>query len=373
MTNDVQRTAKRSHVHLGTHALHASLTLSSVMLMLFAACGDDSASTDDSLHAVIGVKGGELIGGTGTPFAGVKLTIPADALTKDTTIEIVQATDLKPLPSTAVSCGPLFNLRPAGLKLAKAATLTLPFSEDTIDQQERFDDEVKVWVLGDDGAWGQTLQTDSQTGSVTVEVSALTGAGAGVNPPKTGDVVHFDFAPNAKFLPCFAQYPDDTDKAPMVSADVVRGDQNDGLFLHGSNIKPGLAFDMFTVEHSSLQADGSADPMFKNFGLAWYQSDLEASDKGDLRVSIRTILLDQIFGFDPEVSLTPTQTLHVGFWFNDPNDAAACGFDVTKPTPFNGEHMAGPLAMITLPDADTGLGPLCTNPDTSQTPARCSP
>jgi len=54
-------------------------------------------------------------------------------------------------------------------------------------------------------------------------------------------------------------------------------------------------------------------------------------------------------------------------------DAAACGFDVTKPTPFNGEHKAGPLAMISLPDAETGLGPLCTKPDTSVSPARCDP
>ena len=42
-------------------------------------------------------------------------------------------------------------------------------------------------------------------------------------------------------------------------------------------------------------------------------------------------------------------TFHVGFWFNDPADAAACNFDVTKPTPFNGEHRAGPLAMISRP------------------------
>jgi len=29
--------------------------------------------------------------------------------------------------------------------------------------------------------------------------------------------------------------------------------------------------------------------------------------------------------------------------------------------------------MITLPDANTGLGPLCTKPDTSVSPARCDP
>jgi hypothetical protein len=159
----------------------------------------------------------------------------------------------------------------------------------------------------------------------------------------------------------------------VVNVVVVRGSQNDGLFLRGKNIKPGLAFDMFSVQQSSLLADGTVDPNFKDFGLAWYQSDLEADDNGRAYVSIRTILLDQIFGFDPRVNLPPTNTFQVGFWFNDPNDAAACGFDVTKPTPFNGEHKAGPLAMISVPDATTGLGPLCTKPNTSTTPATCDP
>ena len=88
---------------------------------------------------------------------------------------------------------------------------------------------------------------------------------------------------------------------------------------------------------------------------------------------IRTILLDQIFGFDPAVSLPPTGTFEVGFWFNNPADAQPCSADPLVPTPFNGEHQAGPLAMISLPNAATGLGPLCINPDTSVTPARCNP
>jgi hypothetical protein len=60
--------------------------------------------------------------------------------------------------------------------------------------------------------------------------------------------------------------------------------------------------------------------------------------------------------------LKPTNTFHMGFWFNNPADAARCGFDVNKPTPFNGEHRAGPLAMISVPVPPTNLGPLCTSP-----------
>jgi hypothetical protein len=208
---------------------------------------------------------------------------------------------------------------------------------------------------------------------VTIQLDSLGPLAAGINPPADSDIVRFDFAPNPKFVDCLAAYPGDTSRSPSVRAEVVRGPLNDALFLRGQYFKPKLAFDMFTVENDSLAADGKPDPSFKGFGLAWYQSDLQADASGSMRASIRTILLDQIFGFDPTVNLPPTGTFEVGFWFNDPNDAAACGFDVTKPTPFNGEHKAGPLAMITLPDASTGLGPLCTKPDTSVSPARCSP
>jgi hypothetical protein len=178
---------------------------------------------------------------------------------------------------------------------------------------------------------------------------------------------------SSSLLPCIAEHPGDPKKAPTASVEVERGDLNDTLKLHLRNIKPGLAFDLFTVQHSNKLANGDPDPAFKNFGLAWYQSDVQADDNGNANVTIKTILLDQIFGFDPEAGLSPTNTFNVGFWFNNPNDAAACGFDVTHPTPFNGEHQAGPLAMISTPDANTGLGPLCRNPESTPNGIVCNP
>jgi hypothetical protein len=343
-------------------------------LVLGAGCGDGAggAAAADEVSGTIGPGGGELVGAPGSAVAGVKLSVPAGALSAPTAIRIAPATSAMALPATAVQCGPLFAIEPAGLALASPATLTLPFDETVVTDQFRFDDEVKVW-LADGNAWSQRPQIDSVQGSVTVELPVLNAVSAGVNPPAATDKVTFSFSPNPKFAACLAQYPDDPARAPSVQATVVRGDLNDGLFLRGSYVKPGLKFDMFTVQNDALQANGTPDPAFTNFGLAWYQSDLEANSRGNMRAEIRTILLDQIFGFDPAVTLPPTGTFEVGFWFNNPADAAACGFDVTKPTPFNGEHQAGPLAMITLPDATTGLGPLCTKPDTSVTPARCSP
>ena len=172
----------------------------------------------------------------------------------------------------------------------------------------------------------------------------------------------FDLHPNPKFLSCLGAPGGPT---PTAHVTVKRGALADTLTIEGDNLKPHLAFDMFTVQRSNLLFDGTVDPNFTNFGMAWYQSDLQANGKGHFKATIKTILLDQIFGFDPDATLAPTNTFHVGFWFNDPNDANVngCTFDVTKPTPFNGEHKAGPVAMISVPDPNTNLGPLCSNPN----------
>jgi hypothetical protein len=178
---------------------------------------------------------------------------------------------------------------------------------------------------------------------------------------------NFRLFPNKSVRACF-EHAGQTARA---TAKVTRGKLNDTLVLSLSGFKPDLDFDLFTVEKSNQLADGSPDTNFTSFGLAWYQSDVHVGSDGTGSVTIRTILLDQIFGFDPLVSLPPTNTFHVGFWFNRPGDAQPCGFN-GPPTPFNGEHHAGPVAFITRPDAATGLGPLCTNP-TSGPPFSCNP
>ena len=176
------------------------------------------------------------------------------------------------------------------------------------------------------------------------------------------NTVQFKLYPNPKFVSCLGEPGGPT---PTATVKVTRGALADTLTIQAKNLRPNLAFDMFTVQRSNLLSDGTADPNFTNFGLAWYQSDLEADSTGKFTANIKTILLDQIFGFDADLSNpNPINTFHIGFWFNNPNDANVdgCTFDVTKPTPFNGEHMAGPVAMISVPNATTNLGPLCTNP-----------
>jgi hypothetical protein len=177
------------------------------------------------------------------------------------------------------------------------------------------------------------------------------------------ELARFSLFPAARFLPCMAA-PGQT---PTATVQVIKGEPNDIMVLSLRGFRPGLRFDLFTVQRSTQQADGSPASGAPGVGLAWYQSDIEANQS----VVVKTILVDQIFGFDPDVALAPTNTFHVGFWFNSPADAAPCGF--TGVTPFNGEHTAGPLAFISRPDAATNLGPLCLSPNTSTVPASCNP
>jgi hypothetical protein len=187
------------------------------------------------------------------------------------------------------------------------------------------------------------------------------------------DEAKFKLLPNPAFLACLSG----SSVAPIASVDVKRGGLNDTATITVTGLKPNLDFDLFTVQRSSLDSAGAPVKGFKGFGLAWYQSDLQSDDNGNASVTIRTILLDQIFGFDADADdddgttatvLKPTNTFHMGFWFNNPEDAQPCSSTPIKPTPFNGEHRAGPLAMISVPIEPANLGPLCTSPTGAKGP-----
>src|SRR5215831_20255379 len=93
------------------------------------------------------------------------------------------------------------------------------------------------------------------------------------------NVISFDLVPNPATLECLrANYNEE----PRARATVVRGKLNDTLILDLDGIKPGLAFDLFTVQHSPFLASGVKDPAFTgSFGLAWYQSDIEIGQRHD--------------------------------------------------------------------------------------------
>src|SRR3954451_1652173 len=64
---------------------------------------------------------------------------------------------------------------------------------------------------------------------------------------------------------------------PAVDVRVDRGDDNDTMTLRLRDFKPDLQFDLFTVQNSNQNAHGTPVAGFKNFGLAWYQSDIHVN------------------------------------------------------------------------------------------------
>src|SRR5882724_10728455 len=88
----------------------------------------------------------------------------------------------------------------------------------------------------------------------TMTVAAITTAAVA-----QADLINFDPHVNPKFAACLGAPGGPT---PTANVTVKRGKLNDTLTIEGDNIKPHLAFDMFTVQKSSLLPNGNADPAF---------------------------------------------------------------------------------------------------------------
>lgn len=186
------------------------------------------------------------------------------------------------------------------------------------------------------------------------------------------EVASFKLVPVTQFLDCVRA---NSYEEPRMRGTIVHGKQTDTLILDMDGIKPNLTLTVFSNERTFFGSDGVKDPAFHGFGLSWYQGDISTGKRtDDGHVQIKTILSDETFGFDPDVLLQPTHAYHIGIWFDDPQDAVACGFvpNPAKPQAFNGEQNSGPLVFDTLPDAN-GVGPVCphSNPGVNGQPGTC--
>ena len=93
------------------------------------------------------------------------------------------------------------------------------------------------------------------------------------------DEAHFEMFANPGQIDCL-KGSDNPDRQPTVDVTVERGENNDTATLRLKNFKPDLQFDLFTVENSNQNPDGTPVAGFSNFGLAWYQSDIHVNDAG---------------------------------------------------------------------------------------------
>lgn len=150
---------------------------------LVSSCSSTQASDASSTlpnEKTIGAEGGEIVAPQDSPYAGVVLRVPAGALDAPTKISFEGTVDDTPLPATAERVGPQFSLSPAGLTLKKPAELTLPLDVEMLGAYEGTPSSCKVWARKGEG-WERLEQTASTASSVTVPITTLGTAAAGVN------------------------------------------------------------------------------------------------------------------------------------------------------------------------------------------------
>ena len=132
-----------------------------------------------ALEADIGPEGGELVAPPDSPQAGVAIRIPPGALDAVVHVVLEGTLDPTPLPPTADGIGPQVRILPEGTKLAKPATLTVPFHAATRSLHRDAASECKVWTRDGEG-WKRLEQTASDEKGVTVELSTFATSAAGV-------------------------------------------------------------------------------------------------------------------------------------------------------------------------------------------------
>ena len=98
----------------------------------------------------------------------------------------------------------------------------------------------------------------SLMGGMLAAFAVLTAPGI-ASAQDTKDEITFNLLPNPAVVDCLRANPFEE---PRAHAMVIRGKQNDALILDLDGIKPGLAFDLFTVQNSFFQANGTKDPNF---------------------------------------------------------------------------------------------------------------
>ena len=172
------------------------------------------------------------------------------------------------------------------------------------------------------------------------------------NPDATGQLVRSTAAAGAN---CIA--------GASGTIELFKLDGAEKMVVNVSGLPANTEFDVFVIQ--APDAD---------FGLSWYQGDLETDGNGKGtqefigRFNIETFIVAPgavaapVIHNDPPFpdantnpTTNPVHTFHVGLWFNSAADAQAAGCPNTE-TPFNGDHTAGIQALKTVEVG--GKGPL---------------
>jgi hypothetical protein len=133
---------------------------------------------------------------------------------------------------------------------------------------------------------------------------------------------------------------------------ITTGSLNDTMTVSISGMPHGSGFDLFVIQQPQAP-----------FGVAWYQSDVNAGSTGSGSATVRGIFDRETFSVSAGGTTTfaPTHQYHLGLWFNNPNTPFRLGCEpgATSPiiTPFNGEQNAG-IQVLNTSQFPIAAGPL---------------
>ena len=180
--------------------------------------------------------------------------------------------------------------------------------------------------------------------------SLLVSGGQGVAKPKS-DRISFDMVAANNCL-----------KDAQGEVTIKSDGEAEDMTVSVSGLPPKTGFDFFVIQF----------PTGPNFGLSWYQGDIETNGAGKGvqhfrgRFNIETFIVapgmpapaPKVFDDNATTNppTPPVQIYHLGLWFNSPDDAKAAGCPANV-TPFNGEHHAG-IQVLNTSNFLPGNGPL---------------
>lgn len=133
---------------------------------------------------------------------------------------------------------------------------------------------------------------------------------------------------------------------------ITPGSLNDTMRVSVHGMPPRTGFDLFVIQLPT-----------KPFGIAWYQTDIQANRYGNGSATVRGIFDRETFSVSlgGTTTFSPTHQFHLGLWFNNPNTPFKLGCEpgATSPivTPFNGEQHAG-IQVLNTAQFPVNAGPL---------------
>jgi len=133
---------------------------------------------------------------------------------------------------------------------------------------------------------------------------------------------------------------------------ITPGNENDVMKVSISGMPAHAGFDLFVIQ----------EPLAP-FGVAWYQTDVNANAYGDGSATVRGVFDVETFSVSlgGTTTFSPTHQYHLGLWFNNPKTPFKLGCEpgATSPTvtPFNGEQDAG-VQVLNTSEFPADAGPL---------------